>query len=88
MNASPNGTRIRRSEVADHPEFAGQVSVAQRMYALLRHGPLTVAQIAEQLEVADSSVRSVLVRKSGVFTRLPDGRVALLAAGEDHGAVH
>jgi predicted transcriptional regulator of viral defense system len=53
--------------------------VAQRMAHLLRGGAMTVSELAERLEVADSSIRSVMNRKPGIFIRLADGRVALLA---------
>jgi len=72
-------TTIRRTDAADIGEFADKLTVAQRMAHLLRGGAMTVSELAERLEVADSSIRSVMNRKPGIFIRLADGRVALLA---------
>jgi hypothetical protein len=71
-------TTIRRTDPGDIGEFADKMTVAQRMAHLLRQGPLTVAELAERLEVSDNSIRSALHRKNGVFIRLVDGRIGLL----------
>jgi hypothetical protein len=75
-------TKIRRIDISDQPEFAGQLSVAQRLYALLRSGPRAPAELAEELGTTDSTIRSILTRKRGVFVRLPDGRIALASHSE------
>jgi len=72
-------TVIKRTDAADIGEFADKMTVAQRMAHLLRRGAMSVGELAERLEVADSSIRSVMNRKPGIFIRLADGRVALLA---------
>jgi len=79
LRFEPGKTTIRRTDAADIGEFADKMTLAQRMAHLLKTGAMSVAEIAERLEVADSSIRSVMNRKPGIFIRLADGRVALLA---------
>jgi hypothetical protein len=70
-------TTIRRTDAAQIGEFADKMTVGQRMAHLLRGGAMSVAEIAERLEVEESTIRTTMSRKKGVFLRLPDGRIAL-----------
>ena len=70
-------TTIRRTDAAEIGEFADKMTVGQRMAHLLKGGAMSVAEIAERLQVEESTVRSTMTRKKGVFLRLPDGRIAL-----------
>jgi hypothetical protein len=80
-------TSFRRSEVADTPEFAARMTVTQRMQHLLNSRPLTVTQIAEELDVGVNTVTQTVnryVKKGRVFIVL-DGqntnrRIGLLGA--------
>jgi len=81
-------TIIRRADIADIPELAGKLSIPQRMAAMLRRGPMTTSELAAELEVDDSYIRTVIGRKTGIFLRLPDGRVALAARRRDYDRPH
>jgi putative DNA primase/helicase len=70
-------TTIRRTDAAEIGEFADKMTVGQRMAHLLKGGAMSVAEIAERLQVEESTIRSTMTRKKGVFLRLPDGRIAL-----------
>jgi len=70
-------TIIRRADITDIPELAGNLTIPQRMAALLRRGPMTTAELAERLEVEESTIRSTMTRRRGIFLRLADGRIAL-----------
>jgi hypothetical protein len=78
LRFSDDQTIIRRSDIADMPELACKLTVPQRMAALLRRGPMTTAELAERLEIEESTIRTTISRKKGVFVRLPDGRIALV----------
>jgi hypothetical protein len=75
----PDRTVIRRTDAADIGEFAEKMTIPQRMAHVLRRGAMSVRELAELLDAPEASIRSALNRKPGVFTRLADGRVALLA---------
>jgi len=70
-------TTIRRTDAADIGEFADKMTVGQRMAHLLKAGAMSVAEIAERLDVEESTIRTTMSRKKGIFLRLPDGRIAL-----------
>ena len=70
-------TTIRRTDAAEIGEFADKMTVGQRMAHLLKGGAMSVAEIAERLQVEESTIRTTMSRKKGIFLRLPDGRIAL-----------
>jgi len=70
-------TTIRRTDAAEIGEFADKMTVGQRMAHLLKAGAMSVAEIAERLDVEESTIRTTMSRKKGIFLRLPDGRIAL-----------
>jgi hypothetical protein len=79
---------VTRVDLADVDELGTAMPLWQRMTALLKGGALSVAAIAEQLEVDQSTVRQALKRdadKAGkrgtvsMFTRIDGGLVGLLA---------
>jgi hypothetical protein len=74
----PGQTIIHRANCADIGEFAEHMTVAQRMAHALRQGPMAVQELAELLDVPESTIRAELHRKRKIFTRLGDGRVALV----------
>lgn len=84
-------TRFRRTDVADTPELAGQLTVFQRMQHLLRSRSMTVTQIAEELNVEVNTVTQTVnryVKKGRVFIVL-DGqntnrRIGLLERDSCH----
>jgi hypothetical protein len=72
-------TTFCRSQVADSPELAANLSVRQQMAALLRKGALPPAVIAEEIDSELETVKRTASRYKNQFTALADGRFALLA---------
>lgn len=82
---SQNETAFRRVDVAD-TDLAASLTVRQRIAHALRGGSLTIADLAEQLEVKTDTIEKTVKRGAGkVFTYLPgpDGshRIGLLQRG-------
>jgi excisionase family DNA binding protein len=73
----PGQTIIHRADRADIGEFAEHLTTTERMVHALRQGPMTVQELAELLDVSESTIRVTLHRKRKIFSRLGDGRVAL-----------
>jgi hypothetical protein len=80
-------TIFRRTDVADSPDLAGKLTMHQRMTHLLKHGALTVTQIAEELEVDVNTVTQTVNRytKKGRTFIVLDGqntnrKIGLLAS--------
>jgi hypothetical protein len=71
-------TTFARTEAADCPDLAGQLPVWQRMVRLLREGPLTREQIAEEIGADVNTVRREISRKKKVFVSLPEDKVGLV----------
>ncbi len=81
-------THVRQVNVADVDDLAARLPINQRIRAVLgRSGALTVAQLAEHLEVPERTLRRTVERGMGkTYTRVsaPDGgpyRLALLQGG-------
>jgi DNA-binding CsgD family transcriptional regulator len=63
-------TVIRRSNVADEPELAAKLTVAQRIAHLLRRGAMTVTDIAAELGVEPNTITQTVnrnIRKGRLF---------------------
>jgi len=80
-------TIVRRTNIAGVQDFAAKLPLWQRMKTLLQNGAVTVATIAEELQVPEASVRQTLKRdadKAGkrttisMFTRVDGGLIGLL----------
>jgi sirohydrochlorin ferrochelatase len=80
-------TIVRRTNIAGVQDFAAKVPLWERMKTLLQNGAVTVATIAEELQVPEASVRQTLKRdadKAGkrttipTFTRVEGGLIGLL----------
>jgi hypothetical protein len=69
--------RFRRNEI-EAPELIRALSRPEQTAHLLRAGARSTRDLAEQMECKESAVRGILTR-SDRFTRLPDGRIALVA---------
>jgi hypothetical protein len=74
-------TLVRRIEVADNAELAGQLSVRQRMTHLLRRGAMTPEAIAEEIEAEPETIKRTVRRYKSLFTVIDGGRVGLLERG-------
>ena len=76
-------TTFDKSHVADTPDLAIKMSVRQRMFACLRTGAMTPAQIAEDIDATPDTVARTARRHKTIFTTLEDGRLALLERGSE-----
>ena len=74
-------TLIRPTDVAGNPDLAGQLSIRQRMAALLGKQALTPAEIAEEIEAKPDTVERTARRYKDQFVIIPGGRIGLLAPG-------
>lgn len=78
---------IHPTDLAESTDFAAKLPLRQRMKAALAHGPLTLAALAEELDVKSDSLKKVVDRSkkesNPTFTRLvgADGttRISLVA---------
>jgi hypothetical protein len=70
-------TLIRRVDVADTPDLAEQLSVRQRMEHLLRRGPMSVTQIAEELEIEVNTITQTVNR------HVKKGRTFIILEGQN-----
>ncbi len=71
-------TTFRRTDVADTPDLAGQLSVRQRMAHLLRHGAMAPEKISEEVDSDLETVKRTVRRYKKLFTVIEGGRVGLL----------
>jgi hypothetical protein len=71
-------TYFIRSNPADTPELADNMSVRQRMAHLLRSGEMPIDQLANVLEAKPDTVRRTAGRYKNQFTILEGGKVGLL----------
>jgi DNA-directed RNA polymerase specialized sigma24 family protein len=81
VSFSEETTTFRRTDVADSPDLAGQLSIRQRMAYLLRKGALDPGRIAEELEADLETVKRTVRRYKKFFTVIEGGRVGLLDRG-------
>jgi hypothetical protein len=81
-------THVGRIDLASVDELGSRLPVWQRMTAVLKSGALPVSDIAEQLDVDESTVRQALKRDAdragkrgtvSMFTRVDGGLIGLLA---------
>jgi len=70
-------TTVRRVDLGDTPDLAAHLSVKQRMAAALRTGPLSPAELAEEVGTRPNTVR-VTARRHPEHFRLGGGVVSLL----------
>jgi hypothetical protein len=71
-------TTFYREDVADTPDLAGQLTVRQRMTALLRRGAMTPEAVADEIEAEVETVKRTARRYKDLFIVIPDGRLGLL----------
>ena len=60
---------VSRVDLADTPELAAKQSTWERMRDLLRHGPLSPAEVADRLDIKSDTIRKTLQR-SKAFKRI------------------
>ncbi len=59
-------TRVTSAEITDEKELAIKLNLIQRIAGCLRSGPMTTAEIAEELEAKQDSVRTTVRRMDDV----------------------
>jgi hypothetical protein len=74
-------TVFQRADVADDPDLALKMSIRQWMYALLKHGSMTIDEIAGELDANADTVQRTARRYRSNFVLLDGGRVGLKAVG-------
>ena len=70
-------TVFRRTQVADSPDLAVQLSISQRMAHLLRRGALSPQAIAEEIDAEVETVKRTARRYKNIFVVI-EGRLGLL----------
>lgn len=73
LEFSPQAIRLSKTAPGDVPALAVHLPMASRVRAVLAHGARTAAEIAEQLDVAESTVRGVLNRMEDAVVIQPGG---------------
>ena len=63
---------IRPVNVADVDDLAADLPTWQRIQRLVRHKPLTLAVLAEELGKSVDTVDKAVRRRPGLFARVPD----------------
>lgn len=71
-------TRIRPTEITDHSELSEKLPMWQRMKGVLARGPLSISELANELEAKPDSVRRTANRMH-MFQRGADDRISLVA---------
>jgi len=72
--------RFERTEL-ESPELLKALTQPEQMRRHLRNGALGTQELAELLDVQQSTIRTILTRDKGRrFTRLPDGRIGLVTS--------
>jgi DNA-binding MarR family transcriptional regulator len=77
VNFEETRTVVARDDVADSPDLAEKLTVAQRMKHLLRSGAMTVRQIAEELDIDANTVTQTVNRYA------KKGRLFIVLGGEN-----
>jgi hypothetical protein len=71
-------TTFRRTDVADSPDLAVNLSVRQRAFYALRKGSMDPERLAEEIDSDLQTVKRTIRRYKKLFTVLEGGRVGLL----------
>lgn len=80
VSFGPEGTRFEMVDVGESEELCLKMTIRQRLAELLKHGSMTVDEVAAKLDVKKDSIYKVVDRgKSRQFILLGGGRVGLHA---------
>lgn len=74
---APDRTVVRSVKVEDVPDLAASLTVRQRMFAVLRHGAMSLEAIAAEIDAKPDTISRTARRYSHQFTVIDGGRVAL-----------
>ena len=67
-----NAIHLRRKDIMSVPELAAGTPLVDQVEAALRHGRMTVAALAEQLNTTDSNIRVAFHRGKSRFRKVGD----------------
>lgn len=67
-----DGTIVERKDVMDLPEMESAMPLIDRMYNILKK-PMTIATLAETLNVEENEIQGILSNRADRFVRLPNG---------------
>jgi len=67
-----DGVVVSREQVKDLPELSKELPLRDQIAGILNRGPMTVQDIAEELEKSPESVRTQFSRHKDMFTRVGD----------------
>lgn len=73
MSFDGDAVYVQRIDVRNVPELAAKMTVWEQIQAVLRHGAMTVKEIADELGIAEGQVRVILNRYQGRGVRRLDG---------------
>jgi len=68
-----DGIVVEQQNIGDVPELARALTLKEQLKEALRHGKVSVTELAEQLESSESSIRGTLNRYKNVFINQDDG---------------
>lgn len=85
VNFGENRTTFIKSDPADVPDLAEKMTIRQRMIGLLKSGPKTFGELAEEMGANPDSVRKTGVRNKSVFRISDNGKVSLLQRDTESG---
>jgi hypothetical protein len=78
---------IKRATLADVPDLADRLSTKDRLQALLRRGPVAVAEVTTALDVKPETLKKTLQRFPNMFIKRlgADGEPRLALVEHRHG---
>ena len=76
--------QIRAEDPAETREFLARLPPVERLRVVLRDGALSGHELAERLDVAETTVRAWVARYSDVVVRLADKRLGLRGSVQSH----
>ena len=82
---SAERTRVRPVKVEDVADLAQNMTIADRMRALLRRGPRPIAEIAEALDAPKDTIKKTVNRKTNMFVRVPGQGADVIALADRRG---
>jgi hypothetical protein len=72
LTFQPDATLVKRTDPMDVRELAEGVSLADQIAAALKHGRMTVAALAEEINTSESNVRVTFHRNKNRFRKVGD----------------
>jgi len=74
--------KFTEADIQDVPELAKSLPIKERARVLLKHGPMEIKDIAEEIGESEASIRTILNRENYLFTKV-DNKWGLLTDRKD-----